>query len=142
MSPDFTDSTGGPASVRYLHTMFLRGSYFMAADIDRSRLGRGNKSRRSSTRQSEIIATIGASGRLRTLGAKRFMFAHEASTRVSVAEICRIAAVSPRTFYRWRGRFGGLNLPALMQMNDLAPENLRLRRLVGSLLRSVSETRE
>ena len=67
---------------------------------------------------------------------------HEASTGVSVAEICRIAAVSPRTFYRWRGRFGGLNLPALMQMNDLAPENLRLRRLVGSLLRSVSETRE
>jgi putative transposase len=70
---------------------------------------------------------------------------HEASTGVSVAEICRIAAVSPRTFYRWRRRFGGLNLPAVMQMKDLAAENLRLRRLVSSLferLRAESETPE
>jgi putative transposase len=70
---------------------------------------------------------------------------HEASTGVSVAEICRIAAVSPRTFYRWRRRFGGLNLPAVMQMKDLAAENHRLRGLVSSLferLRAESETCE
>jgi putative transposase len=70
---------------------------------------------------------------------------HEASTGVSVAEICRIAAVSPRTFYRWRRRFGGLNLPAVMQMKDLAAENLRLRGLVSSLferLRAENATRE
>lgn len=69
----------------------------------------------------------------------------EVSTGVSVAEICRTAAVSPRTFYRWRRRFGGLNLPAVMQMKDLAAENLRLRRLVSSLferLRGGNETRE
>jgi putative transposase len=58
---------------------------------------------------------------------------HEASTGVSVAEICRTAAVSARTFYRWRRRFGGLNLPAVMQMKDLEAENLRLRGLVSSL---------
>jgi putative transposase len=70
---------------------------------------------------------------------------HEASTGVSVAEICRTAAVSPRTFYRWRRRFGGLSLPAIMQMKDLAAENLRLKGLVNSLvdrLRSQEETRE
>ena len=70
---------------------------------------------------------------------------HEASTGVSVAEICRTAAVTPRTFYRWRRRFGGLSLPAVMQMKDLAAENHRLRGLVSSLierLRAENETHE
>jgi putative transposase len=58
---------------------------------------------------------------------------HEASTGVSVAEICRTAAMTPRTFYRWRRRFGGLSLPAVMEMKDLAAENRRLRGLVSRL---------
>jgi putative transposase len=58
---------------------------------------------------------------------------YEASTGVSVAEICSTAGVSLRTFYRWRRRFGGLNVPAVMQMKDLAAENIRLRGLVSNL---------
>jgi putative transposase len=58
---------------------------------------------------------------------------HEAGSGVSVAEICSTAGVSLRTFYRWRRRFGGLNIPAVMQMKDLAAENLRLRGLVSDL---------
>ena len=58
---------------------------------------------------------------------------YEASTGVSVAEICSTAGVSLRTFYRWRRRFGGLNVPAVMQMKGLAAENLRLRGLVSNL---------
>jgi putative transposase len=59
---------------------------------------------------------------------------HEASAGVPVAEICRTAGVTLRTFYRWRRRFGGLDVPAVMQMKDLAAENLRLRGLVSDLL--------
>jgi putative transposase len=69
----------------------------------------------------------------------------EADTGVSVAEICRTAGVSLRTFYRWRRRFGGLNVPAVMQMKDLAAENLRLRGLVSNLserLRAENGSRE
>jgi putative transposase len=58
---------------------------------------------------------------------------YEASSGVSVAEICRTAGVSLRTFYRWRRRFGGLNAPAVMKMKKLAAENLRLRGLVSDL---------
>jgi putative transposase len=58
----------------------------------------------------------------------------EASAGVPVAEICRTAGVTLRTFYRWRRRFGGLNVPAVMQMKDLAAENHRLRGLVSDLL--------
>jgi putative transposase len=70
---------------------------------------------------------------------------YEASTGVSVAEICSTAGVSQRTFYRWRRRFGGLNVPAVMQMKNLAAENLRLRGLVSDLferLRAENESRE
>jgi putative transposase len=57
----------------------------------------------------------------------------EANAGVSAAEICRTAGITLRTFYRWRRRFGGLNAPAVMQMKDLAAENLRLRGLVSNL---------
>lgn len=57
----------------------------------------------------------------------------EASAGVPVAEICRTAGVTPRTFYRWRRRLGGLDVPAARQMKELATENLRLRGLVSNL---------
>ncbi|MGB8401289.1 transposase [Bradyrhizobium sp.] len=67
---------------------------------------------------------------------------YEASTGVSVAEICRTAGVSLRTFYRWRRRFGGLNAPAVMQMKELAAENTRLRSLVSNLFERLRDPEE
>jgi putative transposase len=43
------------------------------------------------------------------------------------------AGVTPRTFYRWRRQFGGLEVPAVRQMKDLVSENQRLRGLVSNL---------
>lgn len=57
----------------------------------------------------------------------------EAAAGVPVAEICRTAHVSVRTFYRWRQRFGGLTPQAVQQLKQLEAENRRLRALVGSL---------
>ena len=57
----------------------------------------------------------------------------EASSGVSIAEICKAAGITERTFYRWRERFGGLDVPAVQQMNELKSENLRLRGLVSNL---------
>jgi putative transposase len=36
---------------------------------------------------------------------------YEAGAGLSIAEIC--ARITPRTFYRWRKRYGGLTPPAL-----------------------------
>jgi putative transposase len=58
---------------------------------------------------------------------------HEADAGVSIAEICSTARISPRTFYRWRKRYGGLTLPAALEVKDLHLENARLRALVTSL---------
>ncbi len=67
---------------------------------------------------------------------------YEASTGVAVAEICSTAGVSLRTFYRWRRRFGGLNAPAVMQMKELAAENIRLRGLVSNLFERLRDPNE
>ncbi|WP_027578802.1 transposase [Bradyrhizobium sp. Ai1a-2] len=64
---------------------------------------------------------------------------YEASAGVSVAEICNTAGVSVRTFYRWRRRFGGLNVPAVQQMKELTAENARLRSLVSNLFERLRE---
>jgi putative transposase len=58
---------------------------------------------------------------------------HEADAGISIAEICSTAYISPRTFYRWRKRYGSLTPPALLQMKELQIENRRLRSLVDRL---------
>jgi putative transposase len=85
--------------------------------VPRQQLHEGDPMRRSRFTENEILHLL-----------------YEASAGVSVAEICSTAGVSLRTFYRWRRRFGGLNVPAVMQMKDLAAENLRLRGLVSNLV--------
>jgi putative transposase len=45
----------------------------------------------------------------------------------------RYGCITPRTFYRWRRQFGGLDIPAVRQMKDLVSENLRLRGLVSNM---------
>jgi putative transposase len=66
----------------------------------------------------------------------------EASAGVPVVEICRASGVTRRTFYRWRRRLGGLDVPAARQMKELAMENLRLRGLVNNLFERLRETAE
>jgi putative transposase len=58
---------------------------------------------------------------------------YEADAGISIAEICSTAHISPRTFYRWRKRYGSLTPPALLQMKELQTENRRLRGLVDLL---------
>ena len=64
----------------------------------------------------------------------------EASAGVPVVEICRTSGVTRRTFYRWRRRLGGLDVPAARQMKELATENLRLRGLVNNLFERLRAT--
>ncbi len=56
-----------------------------------------------------------------------------ANAGTSVAEVCAMACVTPRTFYRWRTRYGGVTPQAQRMVKDLQLENSRLRALVASL---------
>ncbi len=48
----------------------------------------------------------------------------------TIQNICRKHAVSEQTFYRWRQRFGGMNVPDAARLRELERENMRLKKLV------------
>ncbi len=48
-----------------------------------------------------------------------------------LAEFCRAHRISQETFYRWRRRFQGLEVPAAKQLRDLSGENTRLKQLLA-----------
>src|SRR5688500_16813339 len=77
-----------------------------------------------------------------TLGMRRSEFTdseiidllREADAGTPIAQICRTAEVSPRTFYRWRQRFGGLEPGGLAELRALQMENRRLRAVLEDLV--------
>ena len=53
----------------------------------------------------------------------------EAGARVS--ELCRRIGVAETTFYRWRKRYGGLQVDQAKRLEALEEENRRLKRVVA-----------
>jgi transposase-like protein len=48
-----------------------------------------------------------------------------------VGEICREHGIAEQTFYRWRKRFGRLEVSDVQRLRELATENARLKRLLA-----------
>jgi len=56
----------------------------------------------------------------------------EAEMRKStIGELCRKHGISEQTFYRWRNRFGGLEVSEAVHLRQLERENARLKKLVA-----------
>ena len=50
---------------------------------------------------------------------------------VRVVDLCRQHGISDATFYKWRSKFGGMNIYDAKRLRQLEEENARLKRLVG-----------
>jgi len=50
-----------------------------------------------------------------------------------VTELCREQGITQQTFYRWRRKFGGLEVSDAQELNRLLDENRRLKHLVAEL---------
>ena len=46
-----------------------------------------------------------------------------------VPALCREIAVSSALFYRWRAKFGGMDVSMMARMKELEEENRRLRKM-------------
>ena len=55
----------------------------------------------------------------------------QAEAGVSVVDLCRQHGISDATFYKWRSKFGGMNISDAKRLRQLEEENARLKRLVG-----------
>ncbi len=57
---------------------------------------------------------------------------HEAGARTE--EVCRRHGISSATFYKWKSKYGGLEVSDAKRLKALEDENRRLRLLADSML--------
>ncbi len=50
-----------------------------------------------------------------------------------VGEVCREQGISEGTYYRWKAKYGGVDVSQLQRLRQLEDENGRLRRIVADL---------
>lgn len=50
-----------------------------------------------------------------------------------VADVCRAHGISEGTFYRWKSKYGGMDVNQLRRLQHLEDENRRLKHLVADL---------
>ena len=48
-------------------------------------------------------------------------------------DICRELGISTAAFYKWRQRYGGMNVSELKRVKELEAENSRLKRMYAEL---------
>ncbi|WP_323018506.1 IS3 family transposase [Castellaniella sp.] len=48
---------------------------------------------------------------------------------ITVPEMCRELGISSATFYKWRAKYGGMDVPMMSRMKELEAENARLRKM-------------
>jgi hypothetical protein len=49
-------------------------------------------------------------------------------------EVCRQAAITDSTFYRWKAKYDGLDAGELKRLKQLEDENRRLKQIVAELM--------
>ena len=55
----------------------------------------------------------------------------EAESGTPVKDLCRRAGVSTVTFYKWKSKYGGMEISEMRRMRLLEEENNRLKRIVA-----------
>ena len=54
----------------------------------------------------------------------------EQESGVRVLELCRKYGISEQTFYRWKSKYGGMNVSEVRRLKALEEENRRLKQIV------------
>jgi putative transposase len=57
----------------------------------------------------------------------------QAEAGVKTAEVCRQHGISNATFYKWKGKYGGLEVSEARRLRQLEDENRRLKQIVADL---------
>ena len=57
-------------------------------------------------------------------------------------DLCRKHGISDATFYKWRSRYGGMEVSEARRLKTLEDENAKLKRLLGESMLDVSTLRE
>jgi len=55
----------------------------------------------------------------------------EQEVRERTADVCRRHGISQPTFYKWKAKFGGMEVPDARKLKSLEAENTRLKKLLA-----------
>lgn len=55
----------------------------------------------------------------------------QAEGGVAAKEVCRIQGITQQTFYRWKSKFGGMELNDAKKLKALEIENSKLKRIIA-----------
>ncbi len=58
----------------------------------------------------------------------------EAEAGVSARELCHKYAISDATFYTWRKKFGGMEVPEIKRLKTLEEENAHINKLLAEAM--------
>lgn len=61
---------------------------------------------------------------------------HEAG--MATAEVCRRHGISPATFYKWKSKYGGLEVSEAKRLRSLEDENAKLKRLLAEAMLDIA----
>ncbi|SDG03726.1 transposase, partial [Desulfovibrio legallii] len=53
----------------------------------------------------------------------------QAENGIPVTELCREHGISSATFYKWRAKYGGMDVSLMARMKELEKENARLKKM-------------
>ena len=55
----------------------------------------------------------------------------QAQSGIKVAELCRQHGISDVTFYKWRSKYGGMEISDAKRLKELEVENRRLKQMLA-----------
>ena len=58
----------------------------------------------------------------------------EQETGVPVADLCRKHGLSSPTFYKWKAKFGGMDVSEARRLRALEDENAKLKRMLADVM--------
>ncbi len=58
----------------------------------------------------------------------------EQESGVSTTDVCRRHGISSATFYKWKARFGGMEVSEARRLKTLEDENERMKRLLADAM--------
>ena len=66
----------------------------------------------------------------------------EHAAGLSASDVCRKHGISDATFYKWRSKFGGMEVSDARRLKGLEDENRRLKKLLAETMLDASTLKE
>jgi putative transposase len=61
---------------------------------------------------------------------------------VPIKDVCRRHNITEQTFFRWRNRYGGMDVAEARRLKELEAENIKLKRMLAEHLLVIDGLRE